>query len=279
MIAKGNLILMFLFLLGSNSIFSQQNDVPYKVEKENKIQERAKKRLIKPSTHILTIAVSNNRFPVILNSPSILLPSEMVSRIYEPSTGLVNSAFFNYEYSLPKNFFVEASFQYLRRWTYFKTNESIVRHHYYMSGFSTFSTSFGSGYRFVGANNLRFFDVHFGFTVGITDNPLGYGQALTNTFEYIDNNGNQAQLYYSWEYRIKSRFSLGFYLGISKDIRITKNLYATFKYHYQFGKWSKITDHTIGYSISNLNINETVKASITEKGQMFALGLRWFFVK
>ncbi|RFC55670.1 hypothetical protein [Brumimicrobium aurantiacum] len=244
----------------------------------DKIQERTNKRYIEPGTHILTLALSNNRYPLIIKDPSALLDSEIITEFSNPARKLADALYINYQYSLPKNFFVEAGFKYLKHWTYFKTNDWAISMETDISSFSTLSFSLGSGYRFVGENNLRFFDVHAGVTLGITDNPVGNGGSFSRSFEYTDYNGNTGMFSYNLQYQITSRYSLGFYLGLSKDIRVTKNLYLTARYHYQFGENSELTGHTISYSLPTLGLYDTVKASNTAKGQMLALGLRWMFL-
>ena len=232
---------------------------------------------IKPKTHILTIALANNQYPLIVKDASILLASKMKSEINEPNYDLINSLNINYEFSFHQNYFLESSYNSLLQWTYFKTNKWIVDAFTHSSGFTVYCFSFGGGTRIVNEKKIRLFDLHCGLTIGITNNSIGKGGGLSGDFYYKDGNGNVGVLSYSWNYKIISRIGYGFYSAISKDIRITDNLFATFKYQYQFGKRSEFTEHVIHYDIPTLAINETVRASNTFEGQMFNLGLRWVF--
>ncbi|MGM0477813.1 MAG: hypothetical protein ACQERC_01225 [Bacteroidota bacterium] len=239
-------------LLFSNTFFVGLSQKHSHVEVDyqfNIKMDLSHKRLIKPGTHIISAFASSNQYPLIIKDPSILLYSEITRgfTFKKPYFNTVDALYVNYQYTLPKNFFLEGAFKYLKYWTYFETNDWIIDFYDHLSGFSTLSFSLGGGFRFVGQNNLRFFDLHAGLSFGITDNPIGNGQYLSNSVTYQDGNGNQGTLNYSWQYQFISRYSLGFYLGLSKDIRVTKNLYVTARYHYQFGKNSELTEHTINF--------------------------------
>jgi hypothetical protein len=261
----------------NNKLWSQENLIDKNLVKSIHQSLIKLQGNIKPQTHILTIALANNQYPLIIKDPSVLLAKEIKSEMNEPNYKLVSALNINYQFSILKNYFLESSFNSLRQWTYFKTNEWIVDMYQHVSGFSVYCFSFGGGIRIVGENKFRFFDIHSGLTIGITDNPKGKGQSFSSSFYYQDGNENIGLLSYSWQYQIISRVSYGFYIGLSKDIRITDNLFATFKYQNQFGKRHEFTNHTITYNIPTLGISETVRASNTLKGQMMCLGLRWVF--
>jgi len=275
--------LLFVLAFCGNDSFCQEFVTKTSSDFNAKTALKSKKRKINQGKHIISFYGVNNQYPLIIKDPSLLLADE-IYKGFSPSFGrglgaTVDALYINYQYTLPKNFFVESGFQYLKYWTNFRTDKWIAGFNDNLSGFSTLSFSIGSGFRFVGENNLRFFDVHAGFTLGITDNKIGSGQSFSNSFPYQDGNGNIGVMNYAWQYRIISRHSFGFYFGFSKDIRITKNLYVTARYHYQFGKNSELTEHIINYNLPTLGINNTVRASVTAKGQMFGVGLRWFFDK
>lgn len=280
---QGNkfLSLFIVFFLFQQFSFCQLQALDDNHEKIAKLRLKTEKRKIKQGTHILSFYAVNNQYPLIIKDPSLLLSKE-ISKGFPRSFGrslggTVDALYINYQYTLPKNFFVESGFQYLKYWTNFRTDEWVSEMFDNVSGFSTFSFSLGGGYRFIGENNLRFFDIHTGFTLGVTDNKIGSGQSHSYVWFYQDGNGNAGVMNYSWQYRITSRYSLGFYLGISKDIRINENLYVSARYHYQFGKNSELTEHIINYDLPTIGINNSVRASVTAKGQMFGLGLRWLF--
>lgn len=275
--------ILFASFFYSNFLACQETVGQFLTSIESKTELKSKNRKIEKHKHLLSFYGVNNQYPLIIKDPSLILADE-IFKGFPPSFGrrlgaTIDALYINYQFTLPKNFFVESGFQYLKYWTNFRTNKWIADYYDNRSGFSTLSFSLGSGYRFIGENNLRFFDVHAGFTLGITDNKVGAVQSHSGSFPYQDGNGNIDVVDYAWQYRIKSRFSLGFYLGVSKDIRITKNLYATARYHYQFGKNSELTEHFIQYNIPTLGVNEVVRASNTAKGQMFGIGLRWLFDK
>jgi hypothetical protein len=284
MVTKSNLTrISFVLFFFSSFAVCQEADDQFPTRVDSNAELKAKKRKIDANKHLLSFYGVNNQYPLIIKDPSLLLADEIFKGL-PPSFGrrlgwTVDALFINYQYTLPKNFFVESGFQYLKYWSNFRTDKWIAEYYDNLGGFSTLSFSIGTGYRFVGENNLRFFDFHTGFTLGITDNKVGTGQSYSDSFPYQDGSGNVGIVNYLVEYRIKSRTCLGFYLGLSKDIRITKNLFATARYHYQFGKNSELTDHFIQYNIPTLGINEVVRASSTAKGQLVGVGLRWLFDK
>lgn len=274
--------IFFLSLIyGFNYSSQAQNNKIANYFSDLKIQERAEKRYIQPGKHIISLLPSNNQYPLILEKSDVFIKDESTRGLLTRHATKIDALYLNYEFTLPENFFVASGFKYLRQWTYLQANRAVIQNggfnYDHVSSFATLSFNVGAGYRFVGKNNLRFFDVHAGLSIGFTDNPIGSGGYYYNSKPYEDINGNQGVMNYGWSYQISSRYYYGFYLGISKDIRITKNLYLTARYHYQFGKNSKLTEHLIHYELPTLGINNTVRASNTAKGQMFALGLRWLF--
>jgi hypothetical protein len=89
--------------------------------------------------------------------------------------------------------------------------------------------------------------------------------------------GNEGDSEFLMQYTIKNRVNLGFYVGLSKDIRITENLFLTARFNNHFGSNSIISEHVFNYSLSTYGIIEEVRGNLTAKGRMLALGLRWIF--
>lgn len=251
--------------------------------RSSKIQERANRRLVKPNTHIVTLSLLNSRHPIILIEPSFSLPQMNSTPINLDRGNLVNGWNVGYQYNLPQNFFAEGDFSWTWHGTTLKPNRYGIKEggiiSIYNNSFITYSLNIGGGYRFVGKNNLRFFDVHAGFVLGMTDNKVNTGGGYGLSAAYLDYNDNAGMTTLGFNYRISSRTYYGFYLGISKDIRITENLHLRGRYQYQFGKSSSITEHTIFYSLPTLGLTEVVRAEMTAKAQIFSIGLSWYFDK
>lgn len=239
------------------------------------------KSSIKPNEHIFSILASNNQYPLILLGPSVFLQQNFTRPFAFTKRYMIDAAYLNYEYTLKHNFFVEGGFKYLKYVTGFKSNFWIINkagpYYYSESLYSTLSFDFGSGYRIIVNDNIRLFDFHAGISIGITNNKIGTGRIsyLNNT--YIDAMNNIGILEYYSEGIITNRFNLGYYIGISKDIRVTNNLYFTARYNNHFGENSIVSKHIINYSLSTLGIVNSVPAKLTAKGKMYAIGLRWIF--
>lgn len=272
MMYKGLNILLFAFFVATSPGFTQ-NDT-------NQKYKNYEKRLIHPNRHIFSLIASNNQYPLILRNPSGLLQQNF-TRGFDSFT-LLDALYINYQYTLNDNFFVETGFKYLKYNYGYETNNWMVKYGQtsaFASLYSTFSFDFGSGYRVVVNNNLRLFDVHAGVSIGITDNPVGSGGSFNASSEYTDGMGSEGIFEINSSYSITNRINFGTYFVLSKDIRITDNLYLTARYHRHFGQRSEISEHTINYSLSTLNIQNEVRANLTAKGEMYGVGLRWVFDK
>lgn len=273
---RGTIILIFV-LLFSKSIFGQAKGF---INFKTSITEYFEKAKILPSKHIFSILPSVNQYPLILQSPSILFEQNHKRNLVGGIVNIVDAFYFSYEYTLKHAFLVETGFKYLNYYTGYTTNNWLVQsgpRGSTTSTFSTYSFDFGAGYRVKVNNNLRLIDVHVGFSAAYTDNKVGAGgESYTNEL-YQDGMGNTGTLEIYSFHVITKRFNLGYYLGLSKDIRVTDNLYLTARYHNSFGRNSIFSEHTFNYSLSTVGIVNEVKGVLTTKGQMYAVGLRWVF--
>ncbi len=236
------------------------------------------KSLIQPNKHILSILVSNNQYPLILQSSSAFLTQDFTRGLRKRPQ--VDAVYLNYQYSLKNNFFIEGGFKYLSYFTGFRANYGLISFgiaEVTSKAFNTFSFDIGLGYRILVNNKLRLFDFHSGFALGVTNNKVGSGGEEYLTGIYVDGMGNEGDSEFLMQYTIKNRVNLGFYVGLSKDIRITENLFLTARFNNHFGSNSIISEHVFNYSLSTYGIIEEVRGNLTAKGRMLALGLRWIF--
>ncbi|MFD1553640.1 hypothetical protein DNU06_17145 [Putridiphycobacter roseus] len=270
------ILLIFIFLNTSN-IYGQNNNFK---KIETSINKYFEKAAIMPNKHILSILPSVNQYPIIFQSPPVLFEKDHKRNLVGGIVNIVDAFYFNYEYTLNHNIFVEAGFKYLNYYTSYGTNDWLIQSGHRgtsTSAYSTYSFDFGGGYRVVMKNNLRLFDVHIGFSTAFTDNKVGTGEESYLNEPYQDGMGNIGTLEIYSNYTITKRFNLGFYIGLSKDIRVTDNLYLTARYNNSFGQNNTFSEHTFAYSLSTYGIVNEVKGNLTTKGQMYAIGLRWVF--
>jgi len=272
---KITFLLVMHLILCSTFAFSQIT----KDDTSKSIGKRIRKsREVKPGTHILGIYAANNQYPVILTGPSVLLQQN--ASIGFTTLRIYDAIYFHYNYALKRNHFVEAGFKYMQYFNGYETNSWIVefgRRKDFLSAYATLSFNLGYGYRIITSLNRRLFDVHAGLSFGFTDNKVGSGRETIESFLYTDANNNSGTMTMNTKYTIKNRSYFGFYLGLTKDFRITDNLYISASYYTQRGILSVISEHEFKYSIPTLGVENTVNGILTPRGRMYSLGLRWYF--
>lgn len=261
----------------TNFLYSQDNT---QTEKKSESKKSYFRSTITENSHILTIMASNNRYPVLLQNESLLLKKRFSKDFNKFS--LVDALYINYQYSFKKNIFFEFGFKYLTNEGGFHLdfNPIGVNYDYSIGGnvSNSYSFDFGSGYRIMVNKNLRIIDIHFGISYSIIDNSIGSGGEMEAHGKLLNKQSNEL-VYFDLtnQYKVIKRMSFGVYIGASKDIKLTKNLYASIRYHYYFGRWSKFAKQEINYSVSSPIIEEKSIGFLTGEGQMISLGLRWYF--
>lgn len=228
--------------------------------------------------HVFSVLASNNQYPLILKDPSAFLQQNFTRGIDRYT--VLDAVYLNYQYSLKHQFFSEFGFKYLKYFDGYRANPWLIQSGttgFTQSVFSTLSFDFGFGYRIIVNNNLRLLDLHVGFTLAFTDSKVGSGRTEYYSGTYTDGMGNVGTNEIFYQYSITNRFSSGLYIGISKDVRLTENLYLTARYNNHFGRNSIISEHVFNYSLSTVGIVNEVKGNLTAKGQMYAVGLKWVF--
>jgi len=149
---------------------------------------------------------------------------------------------------------------------------------FWSSAYALYSFDLGTGYKIVVNNNLRLFDVHLGLSLNVVaHNKKGVNEFTSFSINYRDKLGSQKKMFLSQYTIIEKKAVLAYYIGLSKDIRITNNLYLTTRYHNYFGRKSTISKHTFKYQLPDFGIDNEVTAKITAKGKMYTFGLKWIF--
>lgn len=260
-----------------NLAISQENKPTYKFKH---ITSKFEHKPIAAKSHLISLSASHNLYPFIVGSPSLLMNGDLITRTTH-RLGLIDALYINYQYTLNPNWYIETGFKYLKH--YHGYNGNI--YHFINGGtindlisiYSTFSFDFGCGYRIITKNNFRLFDLHAGISVGFVDNKVGSGGTFSSSSSYTDWAGNTGVLNFSSSYIITNRINMGSYIGVSKDIRITENLFLTARFHNHFGKNRSFSQHTINYSLTTIGVTNEAYGRITSKGRMYALGLKWLF--
>ncbi len=237
------------------------------------------KRQIGAGTHTFSILVANNQYPVILERHTSLLKTRRSPGYYRES--LLNSVVLKYEYSMKNDWFMETTFKYMQNAYSYKVKPGMIygtgRNDGYVTMYGSFNIDIGGGYRIRAKNNLRIVDFCAGLSLGFLDAKKGdFGQFETQYF-YPDENNNSGFLSINANSEVISTFFYALYFGLNKDVRLTNNLFLTGRYTIHFGSWSRHTEFDVSYLASNYNIESSAKAYLTGEGQVFALGLKWYF--
>ena len=133
----------------------------------------------------------------------------------------------------------------------------------------------GLGYRVMNKKNI-FFNIHGGLYVGLSNKSISEmddyigGKATYAVFEEPIN------LYYTYVRQLTkySRFTLGCYLGISKEIRLSKDILFCVKYSYRFGFIPQFSGtYDVYFDDNNLNFSSNFFSS--GGGSTFTGGLKF----
>lgn len=237
------------------------------------------KRNISRGTHAISFYVANNQYPIILGRNTSLLQKRRSPGFNREF--LVNSAVLKYEFSLKNNWYIESTFKYMQNTYSYKVKPGMLygfgRNDGYATMYGSLNIDLGGGYRIRAKNNLRIVDFCVGLSLGFLDVKKGDFGQFTTEYIYPDENNNSGFLSINANSEVINTFFYAFYVGFNKDVRLTNNLFLTGRYTYHLGSWSRHTEFNVNYSASSYNINSSVKGYLTGEGQVFALGLKWFF--
>ena len=222
--------------------------------------------------------MTNGRSPIIFNSPSLVLVNN--TTLPFRSFGAFNELYVNYNLKLKNNLFFEGGLRYTTMFHGYTVNEWLVgvqgSSKEYVSIYGQFVFNMGAGYKMNINQKRNIFDVQAGLIVGFTDQQKGVGGQIFGVFPYTDATNNSGTLAIVSNYRIQNAGFWGLYYGISKEVKVTKNLYASAMYNFQLGL-STISEHTFQYEVSGLGIENSVKGVITARSRILGLGLKWHF--
>lgn len=264
-------------------VFSSKNSIAQIFDKKDSTFKKNELSIIKGrpiAKHVFGIFATNNNFPIQLQNPSLMLIQN--ASLGFTSLRTFDAIYLTYNLNFKKNFFLETGLTYVTIFHGYKTNNWLTwnggRFFSFMSAYSALVSNFGLGYKIVTNTNKRLFDIQSGFSIGFTDNKVGSGNQVFDTFNYSDFNNNSGTVIINSNYKILNRTFGGLYFGISKEIKITENLYFAARYLSQYG-FTSISEHNYQYTISGLGIESTVRGKITPRNRVLGLGLRWHFIK
>jgi len=182
-----------------------------------------------------------------------------------------------YEHGIANSFFAELGYSSIWQGVFYSRIINDIGFSSYSRLYRNHNIQFGGGYRIINKNNFHFFNLHGGVFIGfsnkkITNLPINYGS------ENVDPVSN-----YPFTITTKinnfSPISFGTYLGISKELRLSKDVRFFVKYIQQFG-FKNTMSGTFELASDQINfVNEPVTFKISGGGAFVTGGLKILLFK
>ncbi|HZH86420.1 MAG TPA: hypothetical protein VFD77_03820 [Brumimicrobium sp.] len=258
---------IFLMLqLFSSSLFSQTTEEI----KQAKKQERIEKRFIHPQSKYISVSAGFGFTSTHIKDPNDFLMEGLLMTN--------NTYFFNvmYEHGIKNNFFAELAYNYIGQgmsmgrdmgdentWT----NYTNLYHNH--------EFQLGAGYRVINSNNFNFINLHAGIFIGFSNTkkselPIPVGESPTYTIYESHTNHNYQIVRTIDSY---SRLSIGPYLGVSKDIRLSEHVRLFIKYVHRFGLNANLKG-TMVLSSDEMSFNDAATFKVRGGGAFVSGGLK-----
>lgn len=273
------IILTLIYFSFCNFLDAQENK---KSDFFSKLESHFKQGIVEKNRHSIGFSIATNYFPLTISPTSSVIKTTPNFKFFpRHNSFFLKSAYFDYGFHLAKNIFVECGIGYVNNYSsatidlssFGQTNEFS----YYVSAFNTYSLDLGAGYKVVVKNKVRLFDLRFGMHLSILDGQLRSFNPTELTSIFSNSSGQQLSFTMTESDNIVKNIAVGTYLGVSKDISLTKNLFLNLRYNKYFGKNMILSRHVFSYQIPDLNIDNSVDGAISSAGQMYSLGLHWVF--
>lgn len=252
---------ILIFLLFSNSIFvlyGQINDIE---------PSRNDKRYIHPKSKYLSFSSGWGFTSTIVKDPSNFLDQGIIrgNNSYVPS--------FTYEQGIKNNFFAEIGYSRIAqgiRYTISAVGKG--RSSSYSSKYQNHDIQIGGGYRVIIKNNFNFFNVHVGVFTGFANRKFSDLQSNYGFNKTDKLTGSK----YEINVNINNFKSLAFgpYLGISKELRLSKDVRFFAKYIQRFGLVSIMSGEFLLTSDELIFADEPATFEVTGGGGFITLGLK-----
>lgn len=220
---KSTLLIVVIFSWSFPTIFSQKGENDASLKKKQRIE----KRYIHPKSKYLSISGGWGFTSTHVKGPSGFLNQGL---IMQNNTYLPNIM---YEHGLKSYFFAEIGYSYIGQGISNKRMVDGVGGGSYSKFYSNHDVQLGIGYRVINKNNYHFLNAHAGLFVGFANEQLE-NLPMTSNHTRIDHTTNSEYLLT----RSITNFhpvSFGPYLGVSKELRLSKDVRFFVKYVQRFG--------------------------------------------
>lgn len=249
------LVIIFGLLLVSNHVISQ-------IDEDLKIE----KRFIHPRSKYLTFSAGWGFTSILVKDPNHFLTEGvlMQNNTYLPQL--------MYEHGIANNFFGELGYSFIHQGVFYGRKLDVKSFSSYYRFFGNHTIQIGIGYRVITKNNLHFFNIHGGIFAGIANRKIN-NLPIEYSVDRLDFFTNYK---YTTLMRLNDFNSLAFgaYLGISKEIRLSKDVRFFLKGIQLFGMRS-ILSGTIELSSDEIDfINEPASFEVRSGGFLLTAGLK-----
>lgn len=220
---KKILLTVVLFCWCFPTLFSQNEEKVNSTKKEKRIE----KRFIHPKSKYLSVSAGWGFTSTHIQDPSNFLNEGL---IMQNNTYLPNIM---YEHGIVNNFFCEIGYSYIGQGIAFKRKFDGIGGSSYSEFYSNHDFQLGMGYRVINKSNYHFLNIHAGLFVGFANEKLE-DLPMTSAYTRTDHVTNSKYLLT----RSITKFhpiSFGPYLGVSKELRLSKDVRFFVKYIQRFG--------------------------------------------
>lgn len=259
---KKELTLIILIIIQASITFAQSVNEKQELKKRKLIE----KRYIHPSSRYLSFSGGWGFISNFIDDSNNILRSS-----YFPEHGSFLPAI-TYEHGIKNNYFVEISYSYIENGTTFKTEFNNISSSSYVPHYNNHDIQLGIGYRVITKNNYNLINLHTGLFLGIADADFNNLPKLVHntSLELGDNN----QILVRANATSFSRTTLGPYLGLSKEIRITSKFRFLIKYTHRFGLVNQMQGEVKLSSPTN-TYNEPTTFRLNGSGAFITLGVKF----
>ncbi|MFD1553639.1 hypothetical protein DNU06_17150 [Putridiphycobacter roseus] len=211
-------LIVVIYITASTVAYAQEGDV--KLSKKEK-------RYIHPKSRYLCFSSGWGFTSTIIKDPNDFLDQGII----QGNNSFVPS--FTYEHGISNSFFIEVGYARIDQGIRYTRSVGELSSSSYSSSYQNHDIQIGGGYRIINQNNLNFFNVHTGFFIGFANKKISELQQIYGFNETDSYTG----LKYEINVNINSFKSVAFgpYLGISKELRLSKDVRLFAKYIYRFG--------------------------------------------
>ncbi|MCC5924798.1 MAG: hypothetical protein JJT77_13525 [Crocinitomicaceae bacterium] len=257
------IIPIIVIVLYSFDCLSQSN------EKET---QKVDKRYVHPKSKFISVSAG-----IAFTSTHTMDPNNFIKSGFV----MMNNHYFpniNYEHGLGNNLFFETGYEFgrigINLGRQMTEEDSWDEYTRFVIDHNKHLLHVGMGYRLIGKNNFHFLNFHAGVFSGFSNNKNSELDAMLESPATFTIEEAPTGLDYQIERIINdySRFLIGSYIGVSHELRLSKEVRLVFRYNHRFG-FNSLLSGTYVFS-ENLNFSENATFNVRGGGAFISAGLK-----